>query len=365
MKPTRIDYENLSLVNAPYKKELLASFDSVLNSGWFILGKSVTEFETAFARYLGAPHCAGVASGLDALTLSLAALKLEKGSEVIVPSNTYIATILSILHNGLKPVLAEPLIHSYNIDPARIEERITKKTKVVMVVHLYGKSCRMDAICAMCKRHDIMLIEDCAQSHGAKFKGQATGTFGDFGAFSFYPTKNLGALGDAGAVVCNNQNNDAAIRMLRNYGSSGKYHNEVVGYNSRLDEIQASFLSVKLRSLDKLNAHKQGLAELYNMGLKADFIKPEVHSDHFDVYHIYAVRHPKRDKLREYLQRNEIGTEIHYPLPPHKQNAMMGIFEAGSYPVSQEIHDTILSLPVSSCHSQADIGRVIDVMNKF
>ncbi len=365
MKPIRVDYENLALVNAPFKRELLASFGSVIDSGWFILGKSVTEFETNFAKYLGASHCAGVASGLDALTLSLAALKLEKGSEVIVPSNTYIATILSVLHNGLKPVLVEPSIHSYNIDPAKIEERITKKTKAVMVVHLYGKACKMDEISAICKKHNLKLIEDCAQSHGAKFKNKTTGTFGDLAAFSFYPTKNLGALGDAGAVVCNSQSSDNDIRMLRNYGSSKKYHNEVVGFNSRLDEIQAAFLSVKLRSLDKLNAHKRGLVELYKKELKADFIRPEAHPDHFDVYHIFAVRHPKRDKLREYLQKNEIGTEIHYPLAPHKQNAMKGILEGASYPVSEEIHDTILSLPVSSCHSPADIARVIEVMNKF
>ena len=359
-----IEYENLKKANEKFFDEYKQSFDATLNSGWFILGNAVKNFEEEFARFNTNKYCVGVANGLDALILCLRALKFERGSEVIVPSNTYIATILSILQNDLKPVLIEPDIRTYNIDPKKIEAAITPKTKAIMIVHLYGKSCEMDPIVSMAKKYNLALIEDCAQSHGAKYKGKITGTFG-YGAFSFYPTKNLGCLGDGGAVTTDDEEFATKIRMLRNYGSEKKYYNEVVGYNSRLDEMQAGFLSVKLRHLKEITDHKRKLASLYHNGLKSDFIKPHVHPDFYDVFHIYNVRHPKRDELKEYLLKNDVKTEIHYPVPPHKQNAMKGVLGTNDFPIASEIHSTTLSLPISFCHSESDVQRVIEVMNTF
>ena len=359
-----IEYENLALANASFFEEYSKSFDKVLRSGWYILGDHVKKFEKEFAFYNKVKNCIGVASGLDAITLAIHALNFEKGSEILVPSNTYIATILSVLQNNMKPVLVEPSIGTYNIDPQKIEASITKKTKAIIVVHLYGKSCEMDPILKLCKKHNLRLIEDCAQSHGAKYKDRNTGSFGDFGAFSFYPTKNLGALADAGAILCNNHASEAIVRKLRNYGSEKKYHNELVGYNSRLDEIQAAFLSVKLKRLDEINAHKRKLASIYLNNLKPDYIKPEIQENHFDVYHIFNVRHPKRDDLKNYLLKNGIKTEIHYPIPPHKQTATKALFQ-GTYPISEEIHSTTLSLPISFFHAETDIFRIVETMNKF
>ena len=360
-----IEYENLRDFNELFFDDFIHNFGNVLNSGWFILGSFVKNFEKDFAAFNQNKFCVGVASGLDALTISLKAFDFERESEVIVPSNTYIATILSILHCGLKPILVEPDIRTYNIDPDKIEEKISARTKAVMIVHLYGKSCNMDPITNICKNHNLKLIEDCAQSHGAKYKGKNTGSFGDFGAFSFYPTKNLGALGDAGGVTTNDEKLAEKIIKLRNYGSGKKYYNELVGFNSRLDEIQAAFLSIKLKKLKVINSHKHELARLYHENLKEDFIKPVVHPDYFDVHHIYNVRHPERDKLREYLLKNEIKTEIHYPVPPHKQKAMQGILEEKYLPISEEIHETTLSLPCSFAHSRDQIMKVIEVINKF
>ncbi len=360
-----IDYENLGKLNQPFFEEYEKSFHETLTSGWYVLGKNVENFENAFANYTGSKYCVGVASGLDALILGLRAFDFEAGDEVIVPSNTYIATILAIVHNGLKPVLVEPDINTYNIDPAKIEEKITDRTRAIMVVHLYGKSCEMDKVSAICKKHNLKLLEDCAQSHGAKFKNQQTGTFGDFGCFSYYPTKNLGALGDAGSVTIDSEALYGKIKKLRNYGSSIKYKNDVVGYNSRLDEVQAGFLSIKLKHLDEINNHKRRLAGIYLSDLKDDFIKPVVHSDYFDVYHIFNIRHPKRDELKEYLFQHGIKTEIHYPIAPHKQEAMIGLLDEDEYPISEEIHQTTLSLPISYFHTEEDVNRVVEVMNKF
>lgn len=359
-----IFYENLFESNKKFFDEYNKKFQQVLSSGWFILGNNVETFQKEFAKYHNSKYCIGVASGLDALTLSLIASEIPQGSEVIVPSNTYIATILSIFHAKMKPVLVEPDIATYNIDPMKIEEKISPKTKAIIVVHLYGKSCQMDLILQLCKKYNLILIEDCAQSHGAKFKNKLTGTFGEFGAFSFYPTKNLGALGDAGAVITDSEIFAERLKKLRNYGSSKKYFNDLIGFNSRLDELQAAFLSVKLKYLDQINLHKRKLAKIYLDNLKDDFIKPVVNEDFFDVYHIFNVRHPKRDNLKDYLLKNEILTDIHYPVSPHKQKAMQGIIE-GDYPISEEIHNTILSLPCSFGHSEDDIYRVVEVMNKF
>jgi dTDP-4-amino-4,6-dideoxygalactose transaminase len=360
-----IEYENLGKLNAPFFSDFEKSFHQSLSSGWYVLGKNVENFENEFASYCGSKYCLGVASGLDALILALKAFDFNEGDEIIVPSNTYIATILSIMHSNLKPVLVEPDIHTYNIDPLKIEEKITGKTKAILVVHLYGKVCEMDKIKAICKKHDLKLIEDCAQAHGAKFKDQQAGTFGDFGCFSYYPTKNLGAIGDAGSITTDNIDLKEKIKKLRNYGSSVKYVNELIGYNSRLDEIQAGFLSIKLKKLDEINAHKRRLATIYLETLKNDFIKPVVNKDYFDVYHIFNIRHPKRDALKDYLLKNDIKTEVHYPITPHKQQAMKGVFGNETYPISEEIHQTTLSLPISYFHTENEIRKVIDVMNKF
>lgn len=360
-----IEYENLYSLNKPFLDEYKAQFNEVLNSGWFILGKQVKAFETEFSHYTGSRFCIGVANGLDALILALRSFSFPAGSEVIVPSNTYIATILSILNCDLKPVLVEPDKATYNIDPKEIERAITLKTVAIMVVHLYGKCCAMGDITRIAAKNNLRIIEDCAQSHGARYKGKQTGTFGDFGAFSFYPTKNLGALGDGGCVTTDNEKLNKAIRLYRNYGSEKKYYNDVIGVNSRLDEIQAAFLRVKLKSLDIINEHKRNLASLYNKGLKQDFIKPVIDADYYDVYHIYNVRHPKRDQLKEYLLKNEIRTEIHYPVAPHQQQAMQGVLSQKSFPVSEEIHATTLSLPISFMHTANDVQRIIEVMNSF
>jgi dTDP-4-amino-4,6-dideoxygalactose transaminase len=359
-----IEYENLHKLNLPFFDKFKESFEDVLQSGWFILGNNVKKFESDFAEYNNVKYCSGVASGLDALTLSLMVLDLPKGSEIIVPSNTYIATILSIIQAGHTPVLVEPDIKTYNINPLHIEEAVTDKAKALMIVHLYGKPCDIDPIIDICKKHNLFLIEDCAQAHGAEYKGKKVGGFGDIAGFSFYPTKNLGCLGDGGAVVTNDIIFHQKIGMLRNYGSNKKYFNEFIGLNSRLDEIQAAFLITKLKSLDWINNYKRELALIYLRNLKNDYILPDTQNDFFDVYHIFNIRHEKRDALKEYLRKNDIKTEIHYPLPPHKQKALS--FLSGlSFPVSEEIHRTTLSLPISTIHTKDDICRVVDVLNRF
>ncbi len=359
-----IEYENLKNFNSPFVIEYRKVFNEFLENGWYILGKNVEAFENEFATFLNTNYVIGVANGLDALTLSLKAFDLEAGSEVIVPSNTYIATILAIINAGLKPVLVEPDIKTYNIDTSRIEIAITSKTKAILVVHLYGKACDMDHISNLCDKYGLKLIEDCAQSHGAMYKNKKTGTFGDAGCFSFYPTKNLGALGDAGAVACDSHEIADKIKTLRNYGSKVKYQNDIVGYNSRMDELQASFLRIKLKKLDDIIHHKRKLAFLYLDNLSDKFIKPVINDRFFDVFHIFNIRHPKRDELKEYLLKNGVKTEIHYPIPPHKQKCMKGIL-SGEYPISEEIHDTTISLPISYFHSADDIMMVCDILNKF
>jgi dTDP-4-amino-4,6-dideoxygalactose transaminase len=360
-----IEYENLGKLNQPFFDEYTATFQQTLEGGWYVLGEKVKTFEKAYADYCQAEHCIGLANGLDALMLAIRAFDFPKGSEVIVPSNTYIATILSILHNGMVPVLVEPDLATYNIDPKKIEEKLTAKTRAIMPVHLYGKVCKMDAIREIAAKHQLKIIEDCAQAHGAKYKNTPAGNFGDFGAWSFYPTKNLGALGDAGALTTQDNGLNEIIRGLRNYGSKVKYYNEWVGFNSRLDEVQAAFLSVKLKYLDRINDHKRKLAALYSAGLKNDFIKPQQHPDYYDVFHIYNIRHSRRDELREYLLKNGIKTDIHYPVAPNKQKAMVGILDKIETPIAEEIHQTTLSLPISFFHTEDDIHRVVEVMNKF
>lgn len=360
-----IEYENLKKSNQRFFEEYKKSFDESLESGWYVLGKNVSEFENNFSKYIGVKNCCGVANGLDALTIALKSFEFPKNSEVIIPSNTYIATILAAVNNELTPVLVEPNINTYNIDPKKIEEKITSRTKVILVVHLYGKPCKMDKILEISQKHNLVVIEDCAQSHGATYKNQMTGSFGEYGCFSFYPTKNLGAIGDAGALTCNDDLLYEKVKKIRNYGSGIKYHNEELGFNSRLDEIQAGFLKIKLKVLDELIQHKRKLAKIYLENLKDDFIKPTIEKESCDVYHIFNVRHPKRDSLKEFLFKKEIKTEIHYPIPPHHQKALAQYLKKEKYPISEEIHATTLSLPISYFHTEDDIIRVCELMNKF
>lgn len=361
-----IPYENLSLTNKMFEEEYKASFNKFIEKGWYILGEEVKSFEQEFASYIGTKHCIGLASGLDALIIAFECLKLPKGSEVLVPSNTYIASILAIVKAGLTPIMVEPDIETYNINPDELEKKLTSKTKAVLVVHLYGKSCQMDKICDFCKKYNLKLVEDCAQSHGAKFKGKMTGSFGDAGAFSFYPTKNLGALGDAGAICTNNDELAEMARAWRNYGSEKHYHNKYTGINSRLDEIQASFLRIKLQHIEEITEKKRKLAQMYLNGLnKNKFILPKVDEDYFDVYHIFEIRTEKRDELKQYLLDNGIKTEIHYPVAPKNQEGYKGILDMQETPLAEEIASTILSLPISFGTREEDVKYIIDIMNKF
>jgi dTDP-4-amino-4,6-dideoxygalactose transaminase len=329
-----------------------------------VLGEEVQAFEREFARYVGAKHCIGVGNGLDALFLALEGLDLPKNSDVLVASNTYIATILAIVHAGHRPVLVEPELDTFNMDPRRLPEAITPNTRAICVTHLFGKSCRMDAICAFAREHGLKIIEDCAQSHGASLAGQMTGTFGDAGCFSFYPTKNLGAIGDAGAVVTNDDALADRLRHIRNYGSKQKYVNRYIGINSRLDELQAAMLRVKLRHLDEMTAHKRALAEIYFAELPDWVVKPVRRPDEFDVFHIFGIRHPQRDALRQHLLEQGVKTEVHYPIPPHRQEAMKGIL-SGNYPIADDLHASELSLPISVGHTAADVQRVCEAMHRF
>lgn len=359
-----IDYENLMKANEPFANELEAAANRVTRSGWYVLGQEVQAFETEFAQYVGGKYCVGVANGLDALAISLKALELPEGSEVLVASNTYIATILAILQAGLKPVLVEPDIQTYNIDPVRLPSALNKGTRAICVTHLYGKSCRMDAVVAFAEAHGLMVIEDCAQSHGARFGEKTTGTFGIAGCFSFYPTKNLGALGDAGAIITNDENFADQLRHWRNYGSKQKYVNVYPGVNSRLDEIQAAFLRVKLPHLDRITAHKRALASLYFELLPKELTLPKIEADAFDVFHIFAIRHTARDPLKAFLLERGIKTEVHYPTAPHRQRAMRGVL-AGEYPIADEIHATELSLPISFATTPDEVRAVCSTIRDF
>jgi dTDP-4-amino-4,6-dideoxygalactose transaminase len=361
-----IPYENLKRLNAPFEDKFREKFNKVLSNGHYILGGELEAFEKEYAAWHSTRFCVGISNGLDALILALKAGDLPPGSEVIVPSNTYIASILAILNCQLVPVLVEPDIATYNINPDRIEKAITPKTKAIMVVHLYGKCCQMDKIMQVKQKYNLLLIEDCAQSHGATYKGRLSGTFGEFGAFSFYPTKNLGALGDAGAVICNDEGYKNTLAQLRNYGSERKYYNDIIGYNNRLDEIQAAFLSVKLVHLKEMNTHRNKLARLYFDNLKGKFVLPVQDADYYDVYHIFNIRHENRDDLQNYLTKKGIGTVIHYPVPPHLQKALTGIPGIkSSYPIAEEIHKTTLSIPCSFCHTEEEIVQVIDALNNY
>jgi dTDP-4-amino-4,6-dideoxygalactose transaminase len=360
-----ISYESLKKSNQSFETQYKIAFDLFLSKGHYILGNAVSEFEKEFSNYCGAKHCIGVANGLDAIELGLMALELPIGSEILVPSNTYIASILAIINVGHKPVLVEPSLITYNMDFDKIENKITKRTKAILIVHLYGQINQMDKIVELSNKYNLEIIEDCAQSHGSSFNGKKAGTFGKIGAFSFYPTKNLGALGDAGAIITSDSKLNDRIKALRNYGSSLKYHNKYIGRNSRLDEIQAYFLLVKLPFLDKINEHKRKLANLYNSKLTDLVIKPKEIANSKHIYHIYNIRTLARDELRQYLLDCNILTEIHYPIAPHFQEAYINIFKGQKFPISEEIHNTTLSLPISFSTSEEEVNFIILKINNF
>lgn len=349
-----------------YEQEYKKAVIEVLESGWYVLGSKGEKFEQEFASYIGTRHCVGLNSGQDALTLAIRALGIGEGDEVIVPANTYIATVLGITENGAVPIFVEP-DGFYNLDASKIEAAITNRTKAIMVVHLYGQAANMKAIKEIADRYRIYILEDCAQSHGAAYEGQMTGTFGIIGCFSFYPTKNLGAFGDAGAVVTNHNELAEKIRMLRNYGSRRKYYNEIVGVNSRLDEIQAALLSVKLTHMDELTKERISAGRYYEEHISNPLItKPIIREGADHVYHQYVIQCEKRDELQEYLLNNGIQTQIHYPVPPHLAECYSYLgHKKGSYPITESDSKRILSLPLYTGMTKEEQDYVIDIVNHF
>ncbi|MCY4753419.1 DegT/DnrJ/EryC1/StrS family aminotransferase [Pelomonas aquatica] len=357
-----IPFLDLKSINLRQREAFHAAFDRVLDSGWLILGKETETFEREFAQYCGARHAVGVANGLEALHLVLRAWGIGPGDEVLVPSNTYIATWLAVTYTGAKPVPVEPDEGTYNIDPARVAAAITPRTRAIVAVHLYGQTAQMESLMALARRHGLKVLEDAAQAHGARINGRRAGSLGDAAGFSFYPGKNLGALGDAGAVTTNDDALADQLRVLRNYGSRLKYHNEIIGYNSRLDELQSAFLREKLPLLDADNAHRAEIAAYYNRELKGieGLILPAVASGCDPVWHLYVIRHHQRDRVANALAQASIGTMIHYPIPPHAQPAYRSLeIPVGAMPIAERIHEQVLSLPIGPTMSVADADTVV------
>lgn len=374
-----IPFLDLKKINAQYQNELKEACARVIDSGWYILGNEVTEFEKEFAAYCETEHCLGVANGLDALVLILRAYielgVMQQGDEVIVPSNTYIASILAISENDLVPVLVEPDINTFNLDPTLIDQAITAKTKAILTVHLYGQVTVMDEINAIAKKHSLKVIEDCAQAHGALFrgkefigkeyKGKKVGSLGDAAGFSFYPGKNLGALGDGGAVTTNDSELATTISALRNYGSHEKYKNLYKGMNSRLDEMQAAVLRVKLPYLDREIKARQAVAQAYLQGISNSLIElPVVEDINAHVWHLFVIKTTQRERLVKYLADNGVQTLVHYPIPPHKQAAYQE-WRSASFPISEQIHEQTLSIPISPVINKEEVESIINLMNGY
>ena len=349
-----------------YQQEFEDAALRTLRSGWYIMGKELSSFEEQFAEYTGAKYCVGLGNGLDALWLAFRILGIGSGDEVIVQGNTYIASVMGITINGATPVFVEPDEY-FNIDADKIEEKITDKTKAVLVVHLYGQASQMDKIADICRRHDLHLVEDCAQSHGSGFKGTITGTFGDIGCFSFYPSKNIGAFGDGGAIVTDDEALAKEMRIYRNYGSEKRYYNKVVGTNSRLDEIQAALLKVRLKHAHELNEEKQAIAAEYDARLNNPLIElPRVREGADHIYHQYVIRCKERNRLMEYLKDKGISTIIHYPIPPHLAQAYEYLgHKKGDYPVTEACADEVLSIPMYNGMLKEEQDYTIDVLNAF
>lgn len=365
-----IKFLDLKKVNAPFEEEFKNAFHDFLNSGQYILGNQLLKFEEEFAKFCGSKFCIGVSSGLDALKLIFEAYKtlgiLKEGDEIIAPANTYIASILAISHSKLKPILVEPDIRNYNIDPSKIGRMITKKTKAILGVHLYGQLYEVEKLEKIAKKYNLLLIEDAAQAHGAKWQdGRRAGNLSHAAAFSFYPTKNLGALGDAGAVTSNNHELVEAIKKLRNYGRKSTNEYDLKGYNCRLDELQAAFLRIKLKHLDKDNIDRRAIANKYISKITNSNIQlPYFDNSENHVFHQFIIRSKKRDALKKYLLENGIETLIHYPIPIHNQNAFKE-FKDFELPVTKQIHDEVLSLPLNTSIDDAEVAKIISVVNSF
>ena len=361
-----IPYLNLSEINKHYRREIDTAIAEVLDRGHFILGQSVEQFESRFARYCGCDHAVGVGCGLDALSLIIQAYGFGSGDEIIIAANTFIAGLLAISQNNCTPVLVEPDIKTYTLNPALIEEKITPKTKAIMAVHLYGRLCPMDAINAIARKHGLKVIEDACQAHGASIHETKAGNLGDAAAFSFYPTKNLGAIGDGGCVTTNDPTLAEQVRMLRNYGNHSKNHTRQKGTNSRLDELQAAILNVKLLHLDEENVKRRQLANLYLDAIDNHAIilpsRPEQATAH--AWHLFVIRSPQRSQLQKHLLDNGVQTMVHYPIPPHKQ-AAYAEWQHRSYPVSEKIHNEVLSLPLNSTLSREAVETIIEAINRY
>lgn len=363
-----IPFLSFKKMNADVKAETIASFEHFFDKAWYVLGDQVKQFEDEYARFNQTSRCVGVANGLDALIIALKTLNIGKGDEVIVPSNTYIASWLAVSYVGATPIAVEPRLDTYNINPELIEAKITSRTKAIMPVHLYGQCCEMDAIMTIAKEHNLAVVEDNAQSQGATFNGKLAGSFGDINGTSFYPGKNLGAYGDAGAITTNNAELAQRAMVIRNYGSQKKYYNEEQGINSRLDEVQAGFLSIKLKHLAKWNAERNLIAASYIKQLSGvtQLQLPVIAAGATSVFHLFVVRTSKRDTLQQYLQQQGIGTLIHYPVPPHLQQAYRDLNgKLGDYPLAEEIADTCLSLPMFPGMTEEEIRYVTSHIKTF
>jgi len=355
-------------MNAQVREAMIQQFENVFDSQWYILGDHVKQFEKKYADANEVKHCVGVANGLDALILCLKALDIKEGDEVIVPSNTYIASWLAVSYVGATPVPVEPNESTYNISPENIKAAITRKTKVIMPVHLYGQACEMDAIMKIAEENNVYVLEDNAQAQGSSYKGKLTGSFGHINATSFYPGKNLGAYGDAGAITTNNDALADKVKVLRNYGSHKKYFNEIKGVNSRLDELQAAFLTIKINYLTEWNAERNVIATWYNEGLAAlkNITSPVLAEGSTSNYHLYVIRTEKRDALAEHLKKNGIGSLIHYPVPPHLQEAYRELgYKKGDFPIVEKIAETCLSLPIYPGIKKEEVDKVINIISDF
>lgn len=360
-----IKFLDLKKINNRYREEIASRIKDILDKGWYLQGEENENFTKNFANFCGTKFALGVANGLDALNLIIKAYGFGNGDEIIVPANTYIATILAISENGCIPILVEPDIKTYNINPDSIEEKITTKTKAIMVVHLYGQAVQMEKIWKIAKKYNLKIIEDSAQAHGAIYQENRTGNLGDASGFSFYPGKNLGCIGDGGAVTTNDEELFNKIKAIANYGSDRKYHHIYKGVNSRLDEIQAAVLDIKLKHLDSDNNKRREISKYYRENIKnSKIILPETYDEKSHVWHIFAVRTKNRDEFQKYLTEKGIQTIIHYPTPPHKQGAYKE-WNNLSFPITEEIHNTILSLPISPVMTDSEIEKVVEVVNEY
>lgn len=360
-----IKFLDLEKINNRFRTEIDERFKAILDKGWYLQGEENEKFSQDFAKYCGTKYTVGVANGLDAINLIIRAFKFNNGDEIIVPANTYIATILAISENNCTPILVEPDINTYNINPDLIEEKITDKTKAIIVVHLYGQAVEMEKIWALAKKYNLKVIEDSAQAHGAFYKDKRVGNLSDASAFSFYPGKNLGCLGDGGAVTTNDKDLYEKIKAIANYGSDKKYHHIYKGVNSRLDELQAAVLDIKLPHLDNDNSRRREISKYYRENIKNEkIILPKTYDEKSHVWHIFAIRTSNRESLKKHLEDNGIQTNIHYPTPPHKQGAYKE-WKNQSYPITEEIHSTIISLPISPVMTNEEVKKVVEVVNNY